>query len=258
MGMHESRYQQVKPYLSVAFFLPLLLAYGHGNDSIRRYGSVLMAMYMWMDMHYQPRMTTIYRIHHGLSLWLCGYDMVYGITTCGDERVRQAMYDTEWSTIVFSVAQILRRHDERVVAGMVFGLFFGCFVYWRTFLIPYVYDVHVSTWVACRDVPAWGLYVLNTHWLFEMLTKHWKVSPPSLEVMMMTYHWLITIRHVHNPLAVLMMIVLGTFGWWEMMVALFVCMAMMWNEAWFRGVPQLLVSVYWTFFHRKKKENHPR
>lgn len=252
--VHEEAYRQMKPYLGVAFFTGLLLGHSMDCRMVDAYGSVAMMVYMVFDMCLQPRMTWIYRGHHVLSIWLCMYD-VWVMDRSSDENraIRAMMFDTEWSTMMFGIAQIARRYHP-AYSTIPFVLFFWLFVYYRTIRMAYVYDQYVHSWRWSRDVPISALYGLNTYWLVEMLEKHWSLDEGCMDMGMLVFYWMMVLRHIVSPIVMLTTIILGVLGMWEWMVVLFV--GATWRE-WVRVFPKAIVSAYWTH-HRKKKRNSIR
>ena len=121
-------------------------------------------MYMVGELLCQSNMTLEYRIHHVLASMLCLRER-HAPPTLANEQIRHLFMDTEWSTIVLTALGVWRHNIVLRV------LFFVSFVYFRILRIPYVYIHHVHDFDVWRDVPAWGLYLLNCYWFFKLNRK---------------------------------------------------------------------------------------
>lgn len=245
--VQERAYKQVKPYLSIVFFVVLLLGSMQEGSWTDRYGAGMVGVYMLIDMFFQPRMTWIFRIHHALSLWLCAYDLLLVDSRDTDDNrvVRRMMYDTEWSTAMFSVAQIVRRYDD-ALSKYPFVLFFVLFVYYRIWTVACAYDACIQRWHLMRDAPTMALYLLNTHWLWEMVDRYLGVPDDIMNMVVLLYHWLVSLRYTSSVVALLGIVVGGAIQRMEeVMVGWTVLSMSWWRDEGFRSVPAHTISMYW-------------
>jgi len=175
------RYREWKPYITFWVFSVMLVSYYWVFPSwVDRNGSIVVQLYMVMDLLAQPKMSMIYQVHHLCAICLCFHDVVTKDRESEmNKAFRRLYFDTEWSTLVLCLYQIFRR-------DFLLMIFVCVFIYMRIFSILYVYHEYVDKFEWIRDVPSYTLYLLNTHWLFEIMDR-FKVSSMWIEFMILYY-----------------------------------------------------------------------
>lgn len=234
----------MKPCLTFAFFISFLsLHHWVAPDFIIQYGSPIVATYMITDFILQPDMTTIFKIHHAMSILLCVREMMMSPLCHVNEHVRRTFIETEWSTLILQLLHI-RRNSQ------LFLLFALLFAYFRIFKIAYIYYRFIDHVDIFRDVPSVILYSMNCYWFYKILDKLY-VHHDYIDGIL----WCLKIFMVWNDFSSTIFSCLVMLNCVALEMELLSCMFIMilsfyGKHPWIHYLPFVLLNVFY-YFHKK-------
>lgn len=185
--IYMNAYDKIKPYFTMMYFMVFLFCYDVMiPEYMNWYGSYFVLMYMLIDFVMQPQMTFIYKLHHFIAMMLCYKDMTNPSErlTIDSIVIRRVLFQTEYSTIVLSICQVVPKYIK-VYLGPIFLILFLYFRIYK-FVELYCGSEYIEDIQVFRDVNMLSLYCMNTYWTFQICRK-FKVNQKVLDMSIVIY-----------------------------------------------------------------------